>query len=226
MLPDSLGGGAPRTRLTLRDRTGSTKVRAFAIKESQMRPFLSALALSFVAAPAGAEAPASAAPKVELVTSHGSLVLELDPVKAPVTTENFLRYVRDGHYDGLIFHRIIAGFMAQGGGYDAMYGERPTRPPVENESRNGLSNERATIAMARTSDPHSASAQFFINLVDNPRLDGAPGRWGYTVFGRVVEGLDVLDKIGAVPTGRGGPFPTDVPQAPIVIMQARVIEAE
>ena len=191
-----------------------------------MRPFLSALALSLVAAPAGAEDAGSKAPKVELVTTHGSLVLELDPANAPVTTENFLRYVRDGHYDGLIFHRVIAGFMAQAGGYDAEYRERETRAPIENESRNGLSNERGTIAMARTNDPHSATAQFFINLVDNERLDGSPGRWGYTVFGRLTDGLDVLDKIGAVATGRGGPFPTDVPQAPIVITQARVVDAD
>lgn len=191
-----------------------------------MRPILSALALSLVAAPAGADDAGSKAPRVELVTTHGSMVLELDPAKAPVTTENFLRYVRDGHYDGLIFHRVIAGFMAQGGGYEADYSERETRDPIENESHNGLSNERGTIAMARTSDPHSATAQFFINLVDNQRLDGAPGRWGYTVFGRLVEGLDVLDKIGAVPTGSGGPFRSDVPQAPVVIQQARVIEAE
>ena len=191
-----------------------------------MRPFLSALALSLVAAPAGAEDAGSKAPKVELVTTHGSLVLELDPVNAPVTTENFLRYVRDGHYDGLIFHRVIAGFMAQAGGYDAEYRERETRAQIENESRNGLSNERGTIAMARTNDPHSATAQFFINLVDNERLDGSPGRWGYTVFGRLTDGLDVLDKIGAVATGRGGPFPTDVPQAPITITQARVVDAD
>lgn len=191
-----------------------------------MRPILSALALSLVAAPAGADDVGSKAPKVELVTTHGSLVLELDPVKAPITTENFLRYVRDGHYDGLIFHRVIAGFMAQGGGYAADYSERETRDPIENESRNGLSNERGTIAMARTNDPHSATAQFFINLVDNQRLDGAPGRWGYTVFGQLVEGLDVLDKIGGVATGSGGPFRSDVPQAPIVITEARVIEAE
>jgi cyclophilin family peptidyl-prolyl cis-trans isomerase len=191
-----------------------------------MRPILSALALALVAAPAGADDPGSKAPKVELLTNHGALVLELDPVKAPVTTENFLRYVRDGHYDGLIFHRVIAGFMAQGGGYDAEFGEREVREPIQNESRNGLSNERGTIAMARTNDPHSATAQFFINLVDNYRLDGAAGRWGYTVFGRLTDGFDVLDKIGGMPTGRGGPFPTDVPRQTIVIEQARVLEAE
>lgn len=191
-----------------------------------MRPFLSALALALVASPAGADDPGSKAPRVELVTNHGSMVLELDPVKAPISTENFLRYVRDGHYDGLIFHRVIAGFMAQAGGYDAEFAERETREPIQNESRNGLSNERGTIAMARTNDPHSATAQFFINLVDNYRLDGAAGRWGYTVFGRLTDGLDVLDKIGAQRTGRGGPFPTDVPLQTIVIEQARVLEAE
>lgn len=189
-----------------------------------MRPILSALALTLIAAPAGAEDPGSKAPQVELVTSAGTMVLELDPVNAPITTENFLRYVRAGHYDGLIFHRVIAGFMIQGGGYDMEYGERETRAPIENESRNGLSNERGTIAMARTNDPHSATAQFFINLVDNPRLDGAPGRWGYTVFGRLVSGHEVLDGIGRVATGRGGPFPTDVPQAPVVIQAARVVD--
>jgi cyclophilin family peptidyl-prolyl cis-trans isomerase len=189
-----------------------------------MRPVLSALALALAAAPAGAEDPGSTAPRVELVTTHGTMVLELDLAKAPVTSGNFLQYVRDGHYDGLIFHRVIPGFMIQGGGYDTDFGERPTREPIENESRNGLSNERGTISMARTNDPHSASGQFFINLVDNPRLDGAEGRWGYAVFGRLVEGLDVLDKIGSVPTGRGGPFPTDVPQAPVVIQTARVLD--
>ena len=189
-----------------------------------MRPILSALALALVAAPAGADDPGSKAPKVELVTTHGSLVLELDPVKAPISTENFLRYVRDGHYDGLVFHRVIPGFMAQGGGYDAEFAEREHREPIQNESRNGLSNERGTIAMARTNDPHSASSQFFINLVDNYRLDGAPARWGYAVFGRLTDGYEVLDKIAALPTGRGGPFSSDVPRQPVVIESARVLD--
>jgi cyclophilin family peptidyl-prolyl cis-trans isomerase len=187
---------------------------------------ISALALALLSAPAGAEDSGSKAPRVELVTTHGTMVLELDLAKAPVTAGNFLQYVRDGHYDGLIFHRVIKGFMIQGGGYDTEFGERKTRAPVENESRNGLSNERGTISMARTNDPHSASAQFFINLVDNKGLDGAPGRWGYAVFGRLVDGLDVLDKIGSLPTGRGGPFPTDVPQAPVVIQKARVLDED
>ena len=191
-----------------------------------MRPMISALALALLSAPAGADDPGSKAPRVELVTTHGTMILELDPAKAPITSGNFLQYVRDGHYDGVIFHRVIPGFMIQGGGYDTDYAERATRAPIENESRNGLSNARGTIAMARTGDPHSASAQFFINLVDNPRLDGAPGRWGYAVFGRLVDGLDVLDKIGGVPTGRGGPFPTDAPQAPVVIQKARVLDED
>jgi peptidyl-prolyl cis-trans isomerase B (cyclophilin B) len=210
----------------LRQAAGWTKVPAFIPKEAVMRPILSGVALALVAAPAGAEDPGSKAPKVELVTSQGSLVLELDPVKAPITTENFLRYVRDGHYDGLIFHRVIANFMIQGGGYDTEFGERETREPIRNESRNGLSNERGTIAMARTGDPHSATAQFFINLVDNYRLDGAAGSWGYTVFGRLTDGLDVLDRIGALPTGSGGLFPTDVPVRTVVIEQARVLESD
>jgi cyclophilin family peptidyl-prolyl cis-trans isomerase len=151
-------------------------------------------------------------------------VLELDAARAPKSTVNFLRYVRDGHYDGTIFHRVITGFVAQGGGYDAEFAERETREPVQNESKNGLSNERGTIAMARTQDPHSATAQFYINLADNARLDGAEGRWGYTVFGRVVDGMDVVDAIAAVPTGPGGPFRSDVPQAPIVVREARVLD--
>ena len=191
-----------------------------------MRPMISALALALLSAPAGAEDPGSKAPRVELVTTHGTLVLELDTGQAPITAGNFLQYVRDGHYDGLIFHRVINGFMIQGGGYDTEFGERKKRAPIENESRNGLSNERGTIAMARTNDPHSATAQFFINLVDNPNLDGAPGRWGYAVFGRLVEGLDVLDKIGSLPTSRGGPFRSDVPQAPVIIQQARVLDED
>lgn len=183
-----------------------------------------ALAFSFLAHPAGAEDAGTRAPKVAFDTTHGKIVLELDAAKAPATVANFLRYVRDGHYDGAIFHRVIPGFMAQGGGFDTEFNQLPTREPVANESKNGLSNARGTIAMARTSDPHSATAQFFINLVDNPRLDGSPERWGYTVFGRVVEGMETVDAIARVPTGPGGPFPTDVPQAPVVIKSATVIE--
>jgi cyclophilin family peptidyl-prolyl cis-trans isomerase len=189
-----------------------------------MRQAFPALALALIAAPAGADDPGSKAPRVELLTTQGTIVLELDAARAPKSTVNFLRYVRDGHYDGTIFHRVITGFVAQGGGYDAEFAERETREPVQNESKNGLSNERGTIAMARTQDPHSATAQFYINLADNARLDGAEGRWGYTVFGRVVDGMDVVDAIAAVPTGPGGPFRSDVPQAPIVVREARVLD--
>jgi cyclophilin family peptidyl-prolyl cis-trans isomerase len=183
-----------------------------------------ALAFSFLAHPAGAEDAGTKAPRVELDTTSGKIVLELDAVKAPESTSNFLRYVRDGHYDGVIFHRVIPGFMAQGGGFDTEFNQLETRDPVTNESKNGLSNARGTIAMARTSAPHSATAQFFINLVDNDRLDGNANRWGYAVFGRVVEGMEAVDAIAGIPTGPGGPFRTDVPQAPVVIKSARVVE--
>lgn len=183
-----------------------------------------ALALSFLAAPAGAEDAGSKAPRVKLDTTQGSILLELDPARAPESTANFLAYVRDGHYDGTIFHRVIPGFMAQGGGFDIEYNKLPTRDPIANESRNGLSNARGTIAMARTQMPHSATAQFFINLVDNGRLDGSENNWGYAVFGRVVDGMDVVDAIARIPTGPGGPFRSDVPQAPVVIKSATVVE--
>lgn len=191
-----------------------------------MRSVVSAVALALLSAPAGADADAAGSkpPRVELLTNHGAITVELDAARAPQSTANFLRYVRDGHYDGTVFHRVIAGFVAQGGGYDAEYVERSTRSPVRNESKNGLSNARGTIAMARTADPDSATSQFYFNLADNSRLDGAEGRWGYTVFGRVTEGLEVLDKIAKVPTGPGGPFRSDVPQAPVVIESARVLD--
>jgi len=165
-------------------------------------------------------------PRVRLETTFGPIVVELEPERAPRSAENFLRYVREGLYDGTIFHRVIPGFMVQGGGYTRDYREATRHAPIRNESDNGLSNARGTLAMARTTDPHSATSQFFINLVDNPYLDhGAqgPGSWGYTVFGRVVEGMAVVDRIAQVPTGAGGPFPKDVPQTPVVIESARLV---
>lgn len=168
-------------------------------------------------------------PQVSMETSMGTLVLELDRAKAPKTVENFLKYVQDGFYDGTIFHRVISGFMIQGGGFTSDYQQKPTRAPIENEANNGLKNERGTLAMARTGDPHSASGQFFINTVDNGFLNfTAPTRsgWGYAVFGRVVEGMDVVDKIREVPTGSGGPFPTDVPQQTVMIKKAVVVNAK
>lgn len=163
-------------------------------------------------------------PVVEMETTAGRIVLQLDRPRAPLTVDNFIRYVLDGHYDGTIFHRVIDGFVIQGGGYDARFQERPTRATIVNESGNGLSNSKGTIAMARHEDPHTASAQWYINVVDNPRLDPSARRWGYTVFGRVTEGLDVIDLIAQVETGAVGPFPSDVPLAPVVITAIRVID--
>ncbi len=168
----------------------------------------------------------SAAPRVALETSLGTIVLELDPKAAPKSVENFLQYVRDKHYDGTIFHRVIPGFMVQGGGFDANFTQKSSRAAVENEAANGLKNTRGTIAMARTNAPHSATAQFFINTVDNAFLDykaPTPQGYGYAVFGKVVEGMDVVDKIEKTPTGSGGPFRSDVPRETVLIKQARVL---
>lgn len=163
--------------------------------------------------------------RVQLETTLGNVTLELDPAKAPKSVKNFVDYVKAGHYDGTLFHRVIRGFMAQGGGFDEKYTQKPTRAPIANESNNGLSNAKGTIAMARTSDPDSATGQFFINLVDNGRLDYRDGQWGYAVFGKVVSGMDVVEKMATIPTGSGGPFRTDVPQTPIVIKKAGVVTA-
>ena len=168
------------------------------------------------------------APQVKFATNMGDFVVEVYPDKAPKTAENFLQYVRDKHYDGTIFHRVIASFMIQGGGYDARYIERPTRAPVMHEglealNKGGPRNTVGTIAMARTNAPHSATAQFFINVVDNGFLDPSPQQPGYTVFGKVVSGMDVVNRIRAIPTGFGGPFPTDVPKTQVVIKSATVL---
>ena len=162
--------------------------------------------------------------KVRLETSLGAIDLELDGGRAPATVANFLRYADDGFYDGLIFHRVIPGFMIQGGGYTGTLDRRPTRNPIGNEADNGLTNQRGTIAMARTADPHSATAQFFINLVDNANLDHRAKDqrgWGYAVFGRVVAGMAVVDAIAAVKTGAQGPFRSDFPLEPITIKHVR-----
>jgi len=162
---------------------------------------------------------------VVLKTSKGDVKLELDKDAAPETVANFLEYAKAGHYDGTIFHRVISNFMIQGGGFDAQMHQKPAPRTVRNEAANGLKNLRGTIAMARTSDPHSASAQFFINVKDNAFLD-YPGQdgWGYCVFGKVIEGMDAVDAIESVPTGTHGPF-RDVPREPIVIEKA-VVEKE
>ena len=160
---------------------------------------------------------------VLLTTNHGDIKLELYADKAPKSVENFLAYVNAGHYDGTIFHRVIDGFMVQGGGFEPGMKQKPTNATVENEAKNGLKNEPYTVAMARTSDPHSASAQFFINVKNNAFLD-YPGQdgWGYCVFGKVIEGQDVVDKIRAVKTSRTGMF-ADVPADDVVIEKAQAV---
>ncbi len=165
-------------------------------------------------------------PQVLVKTSMGDFVLELDKQKAPASVANFLSYVDEGFYNGTVFHRVIDGFMIQGGGFTQDLNKKNPRAPIKNEANNGLKNRKGTIAMARTNDPHSATAQFFINVVDNGFLDykSATARgWGYTVFGKVVQGMDVIDKIRKVPTGSGGPFPRDVPKSTVVIESATVI---
>jgi peptidyl-prolyl cis-trans isomerase A (cyclophilin A) len=178
--------------------------------------------LLVLALAAAAAAPSTAAhPRVTLETTKGKIVVELYPDKAPKTVANFLDYVKSHQYDGTIFHRVIPGFMIQGGGFVTGMQQKPTKAPIVNESTNGLSNERGTIAMARTGDPNSATAQFFINLVDNKNLDGHPGNPGYAVFGKVVDGMSVVDRIASVPTGSSGMF-QDVPREPITITKATV----
>ncbi|MFN3412737.1 MAG: peptidylprolyl isomerase [Thermoanaerobaculum sp.] len=165
-------------------------------------------------------------PRVRLETNHGVMVLELYPDKAPKTVANFLAYVQSGFYNGTIFHRVVPGFVIQGGGFDASFLQKPTKAPVENEATNKLSNLRGTVAMARTAEVHSATSQFFINLKDNTFLDHrdtTPRGYGYCVFGRVVEGMEVADAIATIPTGPGGPFPAEVPQQPVVILKAEVL---
>jgi peptidyl-prolyl cis-trans isomerase B (cyclophilin B) len=164
-------------------------------------------------------------PQVKLQTNQGDIVLELNAEKAPVTTENFLKYVNNGFFDNLIFHRVIKNFMIQGGGFDADMKQKATEAPIKNEADNGLKNEKYTIAMARTNDPQSATAQFFINTKDNDFLNfTAPNAqgWGYAVFGKVVQGQDVVDKIEGVKTGNRG-FHQDVPAEPVVIEKATVV---
>ena len=217
---------------------------------------LTALALCATLGPP--QAMAQTAPRVKFTTSMGEFVVEVYPDKAPKTVDNFLQYVRDKHYDGTVFHRVISNFMVQGGGYDARYREKPSRAPVTHEGREALSkggarNTVGTLAMARTNDPHSATAQFFINVRDNAFLDpvlipegdpvarfeyggrtyenvpranllNAPQLFGYTVFGAVVSGMDVVERIKAVPTGSGGPFPTDVPRTQVTIQSATLVK--
>ncbi|MFC5300662.1 peptidylprolyl isomerase [Azospira restricta] len=182
--------------------------------------------VSLLAAALAASAISAAAwagPKVEMQTSAGRLVIELDDAKAPATVKNFLAYAGEGFYNGTVFHRVIPGFMIQGGGFTADMAQKPTKAPIQNEAKNGLKNARGTIAMARTQDPHSATAQFFINHADNAPLD-YPSRdgWGYAVFGKVSEGLDVVDRIAQVKTGNRG-FHQNVPLEPVTIQSVKIL---
>ncbi len=171
----------------------------------------------------------AANPQVELKTNLGTITVELYPDKAPQTVKNFLDYVQSDFYKGTVFHRVIPGFMIQGGGFSQDFTQKPTRDPVQNEATNGLKNDTGTIAMARTRNPHSATAQFFINVADNAFLNHtAPtaSGYGYTVFGKVVKGMDAVNKIARLATGPGGPFPQDVPRQEVVIQDVRLVEAK
>jgi peptidyl-prolyl cis-trans isomerase A (cyclophilin A)/peptidyl-prolyl cis-trans isomerase B (cyclophilin B) len=186
------------------------------------------LSLAFAAALLAPVAAGAAGPQVELKTSMGAVVIELYPEKAPLTVDNFLQYVKDRHYDGTAFHRVIPGFMVQGGGYGPDFSEKATRKPVRNEASNGLKNGIGTVAMARTPDPHSATAQFFINVADNEFLNfrfPTQEGYGYCVFGKVVKGMDVVNRIVKVQTGPGPAGHRDVPVKPVIIESARLIEA-
>jgi len=181
--------------------------------------------ITLAALPGGA---LGADPQVDIKTNVGTIRVELYPAKAPKTVENFLQYVKDGHYNGTVFHRVIDGFMIQGGGFEPNYKQKPTRDPVQNEAKNGLKNEAGTLAMARTPAPHSATAQFFINVANNEFLNPERSQdgWGYAVFGKVVSGMDVVTRIAKTPTGPAGPFRSDVPKQPVVIESVTVVDAK
>lgn len=188
-----------------------------------MKRLLCLLALLPVAAAAVAN---PLTPRVRVETTAGSFVIEVDAVRAPLTAENFLRYVRDGFYDGTVLHRVVPGFVVQGGGFDQAYALKPTRAPVPNESGNGLSNRRGSVGLARGDSPHSGTSQFYVNLADNLGLNPLPTRWGYAVFGAVVEGMDVVDRISHVATGAVGPFGEDAPLSPIAVVRAVIVGEE
>jgi cyclophilin family peptidyl-prolyl cis-trans isomerase len=183
------------------------------------------LALCLSAGTRAEETSSSLQPRVRIETTAGAFVIELDAVRAPLTTENFLRYVRDGFYEGLLMHRVIANFVVQGGGYTPDYQPRTTAAAIVNESGNGLSNARGSVGMARGDTPHSATSQFYVNVKDNPGLNPLPSRWGYTVFGRVVEGMDVIDAMAYVATGERSGF-ADTPLQQILIRRASVLGEE
>lgn len=189
---------------------------------------LASLLLSLLLVPhlaAAQEAPVdTTSPRVRVVTNAGNFVIELDRNRAPRTVEAFLKYVSEGFYSGLIFHRVVAGFIAQAGAFTPEMEQKPVTEAVFNESGNGLSNLRGTVGFARSNDPHSGTSQFYINLADNIDLNPRPTRWGYAVFGKVVEGMEVVDDIGHRPTAGGGPFDRNVPVEPIVIERIELLE--
>lgn len=195
--------------------------RRFKAPSRYLAPIAATLALALPAATLAQNAP-SLEPRVRIETTAGDFVIQLDTVRAPLTAENFLRYVRDGFYDGLILHRVVANFVVQGGGYLTDFTARQPRASIPNESGNGLSNQRGSVGMARGESPHSATSQFYVNIKDNPGLNPLPSRWGYAVFGQVVEGMDVIDRIGYLPTGERKGF-GDTPLEPIVVKRAVVI---
>jgi len=186
---------------------------------------LIALLLTVITLPAASQVIPTGAVLVRFETSAGSFTVALDSERAPLSAANLARYAADGHYNGTIFHRVIAGFVVQGGGYTVDGAEKPPRAPIANESGNGLSNRRGTVALARHENPHSAAAQFYVNLSDNISLDPRPDRWGYAVVGQVIEGLEVIERIAAMPTGARAPFSQDAPLEPVVIIRAELLGA-
>ena len=184
---------------------------------------LASIALAAIVSVAPAQAQDAAAPKVKLATSMGDIVVQLDPAKAPKTVDNFLSYVKDKHYDGTVFHRVINGFMIQGGGFTPDMQQKPTKPPIALEANNGLKNDNYTIAMARTGNPDSATSQFFINVKDNAMLNATSEGNGYAVFGKVIAGTDVVDKIKGVATSNKGPH-QNVPTTPVTITSATLVK--
>jgi cyclophilin family peptidyl-prolyl cis-trans isomerase len=208
---------APNRNLTLRPRP---------MRRVAVCALMAAFACLLLVRPAArADDAASTNPEVRVTTNMGSFVIELRPDRAPLTVANFLRYVRAGFYTNTLFHRVVTNFVIQGGGHDSTppYALKGTYPAVDNESGNGLQNKRGAVGLARTADPDTGNAQFYINLVDNPELDPLPTRWGYAVFGQVVEGMDVVDRIGVVPTGAFGPFKADAPLKPVIIQSIEEI---
>jgi cyclophilin family peptidyl-prolyl cis-trans isomerase len=206
----------------------TTRLRAFSLLTRSLI-LAAAAALVLLAQPAARAADSPPPPKsnlVKITTSMGDIIIELLPDRAPLTVANFLRYVKEGFYTNTLIHRVVANFVIQGGGHDATtYQLKPVHETIFNESGNGLQNKRSMVGLARSDAPHSGNAQIYINLVDNPDLDPIPTRWGYAVFARVVQGMDVVDRIGVSPTGSFGPFKSDAPLKPIIIQKIETIDA-